>query len=145
MMPSELWGTSMKTYQEIFNASAKHLLTQMERSLDPEGEYCRYRYKKEDGKTLMCALGVLIPDNKYSPDIEGAIPQYFDGKDKPPYPSSSGALLMKIFQEIDLPTDSKGIMFLRDLQIIHDEYQPVDWKYHLRMLADKYGLTFSVT
>lgn len=50
--------------QEIFEMVAKHLFQQKERSMDGK---CLYR--GPNGKK--CAIGILIPDEKYDPDMEG--------------------------------------------------------------------------
>lgn len=58
------------TAQEIFDKVVTHLRTQGEQAsiLKSDGGYsCRYR--TEDG--LKCAVGCLIPDDDYSPSMEG--------------------------------------------------------------------------
>lgn len=56
------------TQQEVFDFVVTHLLTQNERAT--EGNGCGYRVKKED-RVLMCAAGCLIPDDVYTPKMEG--------------------------------------------------------------------------
>ena len=53
------------TLQELFNKVSLHLLTQGQMSLNADG-LCAYR--GENG--LMCAAGVLIPDEAYTPNME---------------------------------------------------------------------------
>lgn len=55
------------TAQEIFNIVALHLFNQQAGSFDENYEHCLYR--NDDG--LKCAIGCLIPDEKYSEDMEG--------------------------------------------------------------------------
>ena len=50
--------------QEVFNKVAAHLLAQGKPAL--KGEDCVYRSK--DG--LKCAIGCLIPDENYTPEME---------------------------------------------------------------------------
>lgn len=50
--------------QEIFNTVAKHLFDQGKRSTDKQ--FCRYH--NEDG--LKCAVGVLIEDDVYFPEMD---------------------------------------------------------------------------
>ncbi len=56
----------MNTLQQIFDAVATHLLSQPGPAMAPAGT-CRYR--TSDGR--MCAVGCLIPDDRYDPGIEG--------------------------------------------------------------------------
>lgn len=51
--------------QQIFDTVATHLLKQGEAATS----HGRCRYRTESG--LMCAVGCLIPDEKYTPKIEG--------------------------------------------------------------------------
>lgn len=53
--------------QDVFNQTARHLLTQNERGVYGDGLDCAYRGK--DGK--QCAGGPLIPDSVYQPEMEG--------------------------------------------------------------------------
>ena len=59
----------LTTAQEVFDTVATHLLTQNERSLRPDGcaDDCAYR----GDKGMKCAVGVLIPDDVYTPHMEG--------------------------------------------------------------------------
>jgi len=54
------------TRQEIFNKVADHLLTQGKPALFDEIGDCAYR--GQDGS--MCAVGCLIPDELYTPEME---------------------------------------------------------------------------
>lgn len=67
----------MLTVTEVYWKVRNHLLSQGERSVDiyyyedseeVEG-MCRYRLKAGD-KTLMCAVGCLIPDDQYQESFE---------------------------------------------------------------------------
>jgi len=55
--------------QQVFDKVITHLKTQGEAAFDEETDGCCYRLIK-NGKTLMCAAGCLIPDDKYNPDFE---------------------------------------------------------------------------
>jgi hypothetical protein len=55
------------TNQEIFNTVVTHFASMKHRSMLEDGETCAYR--APDGNK--CAIGVLIPDDVYRPDIEG--------------------------------------------------------------------------
>lgn len=54
------------TKQEIFDTVVKHLAQQKRRSVIPNTNICMYR--SEEG--LKCAIGCLIPDEEYNPEME---------------------------------------------------------------------------
>lgn len=56
----------MNTLQHVFDAVATHLLNQPGPAMSSTGT-CRYR--APDGR--MCAVGCLVPDDRYDPGIEG--------------------------------------------------------------------------
>ena len=56
----------MNTLQHVFDAVATHLLNQLGSAMSSTGECC---YRASDGR--MCAIGCLIPDDRYDPGIEG--------------------------------------------------------------------------
>lgn len=109
--------------QQIFDTVATHLLDQGKPALDAEG-FCRYR--TESG--LMCAVGCLIPDEKYTPKIEG-IP------------------VGNIPHALPFPTDPELLDFLTDLQGYHDSDLRSGlnlWKTAMRALARRHGLNAEV-
>lgn len=57
------------TDQEIYDKVAIHLLTQNKRSQINYGDGTRCVYKSPNG--LMCAMGILIPDELYNETMEG--------------------------------------------------------------------------
>lgn len=108
------------TNQEIFNAVYLGLKSQgFERSLRSEG-YCTYR--GDNGRK--CAVGWLIPDENYSPAIEG------------------DSALDRSVQEC-LPAELKGkTQFLNKLQVVHDDgLDPGLMQTYLLDFAENYGLT----
>lgn len=110
------------TSQEIFNKAAIHLLTQKKMSM--RGTCCAYRGDND----LMCAVGVLIPDQVYkSVKIEGLT-------------------IRKLVQQFPDLLPSCGINpiscedLLADLQYLHDK-TPVDcWGDVLSVIATKHSL-----
>ncbi len=58
--------------QEIFTHVATHLLEQNERAEEHSGcsSVCKLRVKQVNNKTLACAVGCLIPDDDYHPDMD---------------------------------------------------------------------------
>lgn len=112
------------TAQEVFDTVASHLLRQNKQSISiyDEGS-CRYR----SSEGLMCAVGILLTDEEYKIDWEGV------GSDE-------------LFDSIPSFNDRVGhtnIDIVRELQKLHDTYEPQFWKVKLALLAANYGLTFN--
>lgn len=57
----------MRTAQEIFDTAVNHLRQQGKLALSEDGKTCAYR----GHDNTMCPVGALIPDESYSPDMEG--------------------------------------------------------------------------
>ena len=103
------------TNQEAFTTVVLHLRKQGRRA--QENSKCRYR--APDG--CMCAIGALIPDDQYSPKLEG-----------------SGVLAPAIRH---LPAlQDLNLNLLSDLQITHDLYALTRWEERFEYLAEKYEL-----
>lgn len=116
----------MKSKQEIFDTVVNHLHKQGKPA--EVGNTCRYR--TEDG--LMCAVGCLIPDDKYKPEMEGHVA--YD--------------ILRILP----PEVAEHIEMLDDLQWIHDSWteacngQPPSFDYiayELSITADNHDVTFN--
>ena len=105
------------TKQEIFDIVSKHLLTQNRQALDEMGS-CSY--KTEHG--LKCAIGCLFTDEEYAEDFEGN--NVFD-------------LHKNNLLPIRFRTE---VRFLSELQGIHDEFFPNEWKDELKQIAIDYEL-----
>lgn len=103
------------TNQEAFEKVANHLLTQMEPSVGPAG--CRYRANNG----LKCAIGCLIPDDKYYQDLEGL-----------------GAKHESVLAAISDFCGDASLLF--ELQLIHDQHDPEQWRNRLKNLAVTYNL-----
>jgi hypothetical protein len=77
------------TPQEIFDTVARHLFTQGTQAFDADVARCQYR----GPNGTKCAVGCLIPDEAYDPEMEGwiakALWQAF--KDKPGFPQWAAA------------------------------------------------------
>jgi hypothetical protein len=61
----------MKTIQQLFDQAVNGIRLQGGPAYAPEFESCMYRFTTEDGRTLKCAIGHLIPDEKYDSMMEG--------------------------------------------------------------------------
>ncbi len=105
------------TNQEILDKVANHLLIQNEKAWDEESLVCRYL----DPEGNKCAVGCLIPEEQYSSKLEGLIASDDEIKNLP------------CMQGLDID-------FLRDLQLIHDSYEPDLWRSLLVDLANKFEL-----
>ena len=103
------------TRQEMFDTAAKHLLTQRTRSIGNDN-YCNYR--GQQGR--MCAIGPMIPDEKYSPEMEGLVV----GNDV-------------VWNAMGLDSNDRGDLetLARKLQHIHDSSAPTAWPYMLLAVA----------
>jgi hypothetical protein len=108
------------TRQEMFDTAAKHLLTQRTRSIGNDN-YCNYR--GQQGR--MCAIGPMIPDEKYSPDLEGLV-------------VGTGVVWNAMGLDSDDPDNLKTLA--RALQCIHDTLAPTAWPYKLLDLALNFNL-----
>ncbi len=109
------------TLQEIYSKVRTHLLTQRKPAIDVGGTCC-YR----TGSGLKCAVGCLIPDNRYSHRLEG--------------------------QTLDLdPTGEityliaglygwEAIPLLKMLQIMHDCNPVSSWETGLNEIAARFKL-----
>lgn len=118
-----------KTEQEMFDRVAEHLLTQNKKaSVEDYGSVsCRYRvFDNETGECLKCAIGCLIPDDKYSARDEGY---------------SAASVLSRLF---GVPGRSRMSELASDLQKVHDLYDVEWWPQELRAKAGYYGLSTAV-
>jgi len=102
------------TRQEMFAIIRKHLLTQNVQAVGAIG--CSYR----GHNGTKCAIGILIPDDKYDPNMEGA-------------QIHSSPRVRALFMESDLS-------FLYDIQNIHDGYMPNEWPERLEAFRVRWGL-----
>lgn len=107
--------------QEVFDRVCKHLLTQGEKSMK-DGE-CAYR--GDDGK--MCAVGCLIDDEHYTPDLEGKM-------------VCRAAVRKALEGSLSIPVDLTSHQLLLELQECHDETPPDIWQDALEDIAYFYDL-----
>ena len=114
--------------QEIFDKVAIHLLTQNKRSRNNLSLACRYR----GPNGLKCAIGVLILDDIYHPEVEGGNVLSASTID---YLRRSGISI-----PLDEDARSEVLCFLLKLQRIHDLAKVELWEEKLRLLAKEYNL-----
>lgn len=108
------------TAQEVFDQVAKHLLTQMKKSVAKRAaesasdskNYCMYR--GFDG--TKCAAGCLIADDEYKPEFENH--SWLD------------------LSGIKYLVPEEHCHLIKQLQDIHDCHEPEDWRVKLNNLAE---------
>ena len=105
--------------QEVFNRVRNHLLAQNRKSMNNGS--CAYR----GANGLKCALGIFIPDDDYSDIFESF---------------AVTKTIVKDSMEFD-SLEHKDILFMGDLQEIHDEIEVQDWKDYLDDFASDHHLT----
>lgn len=118
------------TAQEVFDFVVHALREQGVPSIDTSDFRCQYRAMTESGRTLKCAVGHLIPDDLYSPDLESLSPD--------------NTVMQRVLARLELTEHTE---LLTDLQRAHDEsaflYDPNWLKIFLddaRKVAEKHGL-----
>jgi len=116
------------TDQEAFDTVVRHLASQKQQSSRITGDGCPYCcYRSPYG--LMCAIGVLIPDEQYSPAFEfepvGSIQEFV------PALKGLNTELLKDLQE------------LHDATKYWDETGFIGWD-EIRKIGDTFGLDVSV-
>tara|TARA_R100000900_G_scaffold145480_1_gene131444 strand:+ start:580 stop:987 length:408 start_codon:yes stop_codon:yes gene_type:complete len=97
--------------QDIFNEASAHLMSMEGPSLDMDGDACVYRGYDDDCEFNgeMCAVGLFIDDEHYSPDLEGVSI------------NDSHAVSNAVAQSWGLDElSSKQLALLDDLQTAHD-------------------------
>ena len=111
----------MMSKQEIFDRVSVHLLTQGEKAVDVDAG-CQYRVVR-NSKVLKCAIGALIPDEKYSPSLEGNV------------------VSQCIRVQEAAGVEGQDLFFIDGLQRIHDQEYPAEWRRQLVQFAHIWGLS----
>lgn len=126
--PITLKTLHLATHQQIFDQVARHLLTQKKKSLSDQfsrggsSQICAYR--GDEGRK--CAAGVLIGDSEYDCSMEG---MNFNRH-------------LPLGYELQIPYNT--IVFIQQLQDIHDTRQVGEWPERLKNKAIFHGLDISV-
>lgn len=127
----------MQTTQEYFDETVRHLLKQKERSQGHASCLYRSRTGREEGAQLACAIGCHIPDSVY----KSAMDDHGEGMGVED--------LLRLFPDLEVylqPGQLKkkyGQTLNQALQVVHDDYEPSEWKYQLEQVANEFGLTFT--
>lgn len=104
--------------QELFDKVTKHLLTQKVRATGSNG-LCKLR----DDQGRSCAIGCLIPDNKYTPEMEE---QWHNP-----------IAILSSFIDIN----EENLELLHQLRDLHDHTEPKIWRHKLEQLAKRFNLS----
>ena len=108
------------TKQETFDRVVAHLRAQGRRSQWVQDGYTVCRYRTPEG--LQCAAGCLIPDERYSEDLEG----------------NGVETLMEFFTEL-----GHDVKLVAHLQEVHDFNPPEKWETALFRVADQFHLQYT--
>lgn len=119
------------TKQEIFDKVAIHLLTQKKRSISESEGGCLY--KGPNG--LKCAVGCLFTGNFDTSELEGEA--VFSSEVRCAL-QSLGVIDSNESDQVEDQVD-----LLSELQEIHDEMPPEDWRMHLLRLATEHNINTS--
>jgi hypothetical protein len=115
----------MTINETLFKISADHLLKQNERSADvgsTDKTVCFYRGRNG----LKCAIGVLVNDENYSPELEG-------------YGIAFGGIIDPICATHGIDNrEDIDLRMLFSLQNIHDNYEPREWRELLLAAAARF-------
>ncbi|WP_454735388.1 hypothetical protein [Cupriavidus necator] len=115
--------------QQIFDKVATHLLTQKTQAI--EGPSCRYR----TATGLTCAVGCLIPDQAYDPEMEGgSVYNLIARAEQGDFSEATREFVGEIEAHKEL---------LADLQSLHDSESPAYWAKGLAYIAESHELTFN--
>ncbi len=114
--------------QEVFDKVSKHLLTQKERAVIYKNgvRFFKCVYKAPNG--FKCAIGCLIPDELYDPEIENEDVHNMTG------------LLNTVMKTALGDIDYDDRQFLGSLQWIHDRVDPDYWSIYLDKFAIEHKL-----
>lgn len=113
------------TEQQVFDQIANHLLTQKEKCFASEkNRICQYH-----SGNLRCAAGCLISEEEYEINSTMAGTSYFEGNQWD-----------WLVEEHGVPSDHQNLIV--ELQNVHDDTEPQDWKEQLKEIAFSWGLDF---
>jgi hypothetical protein len=135
--------------QEVFNKVAVHLFKQGQRCVNTRGQ-CLYRGAKAADSPDRCAIGALIPDDKYDDILEGDTIEIIFGhaKHESNQDRQCYGVVTKLFDDVFPNNKDKRVAFLTRLQCTHDHIDPwsssVEMRRRLLGVAESYNLDASV-
>jgi hypothetical protein len=118
----------MLNTKEIYERVSAHLLTQQAVSEDENGT-CRLHGNNK----RRCAIGSLIRDDVYRPEIEGVGISYYQN-------TCDGALLQALYASDVNIYDETIIELLTELEEVHDNANVEEWPALLTMIGRRHAL-----
>jgi len=118
----------MLNTKEIYERVSTHLLMQRAVSEDENGT-CRLHGNNE----RQCAIGSLIRNDVYSPDIEGLGISYYQH-------TCDGALLRALYASDINIYDKTIVELLTELEEVHDNAHVDEWPALLTMIGRRHAL-----
>ena len=109
---------------DLFNKIETHLLTQNGRSV--KEWVCQYRHEG-----LCCAVGILLTDEMYYPELEGASLEDF---------TALKHILEPLIGAKDSDEYNVNLKLLLRLQNIHDNFDVDCWKHELEQINLEFNL-----
>lgn len=110
------------TKQTLFNRVVRHLRAQGKPAASPTSGNCYYRVRDaQTDAVLKCAIGCLIPDARYTPDMEGQAAEWKAVREAAGLEQTHLRLAMR-------------------LQAVHDTKAPSEWEKELQTVAKHYRL-----
>ena len=135
--------------QEIFDKAMAQIRSQGCKSILSTDTICSYRGVSDDGVPTKCAIGALIPDELYHPNLEGRSLTVFlsifrtrvfqDLIDPQEYPHQYAGLTA-LFAEWSEPETAD---FLCDLQRVHDVGAHSQFEARAYTFAREHGLIYT--
>lgn len=131
-----------RTMQETFDVVARHLLAQGQRSCREIDGRRLCAYRGAGGRK--CAVGALIPDGLYDPEMDAEVGGTALGPSAWSLVERWPGLRPHLgLSPADGPND-RPVRLLRKLQDMHDDYDVARWPRQLALVADLFGLSASV-
>jgi hypothetical protein len=118
----------MLNTKEIYERVSAHLLTQQAVSEDENGT-CRLHGNNQ----RQCAIGSLIRDDVYRPEIEGVGISYYQN-------TFDGTLLRALYASDVNIYDETIIELLTELEEVHDSAHVDEWPALLTMIGRRHAL-----
>ncbi len=106
--------------QQAFTKIVTHLRAQNRQSKDDLYRLCLYKAPNSDS----CAVGCMIPDDQYSPNMEG----------------KSLRVLMETFPDLFNEWPENTINLMSSMQTVHDVCEPDDWEERFGVVATAHKL-----
>jgi hypothetical protein len=126
------------TAQEIFDKVLTHLRKQKAAAMNGAG--CVYRNDKEQS----CAVGCLIPDDKYRDTMEGTSVRYLRREEVNDGTDPDAQHFMQVLTDLGL---EPHLYLLESLQVAHDNvlnsHGLQKWEAEMQAISERHSLTYT--